>query len=168
MAFNSSLTTLRPSAVKGQLVNGSIEYNTLPCRVVSQSTATLTPGLAVKLVADTASGYNNAVGEYGIDLAGPTDRIFGFVALSLRKNSYVAGDTDVNVVIGGGGATQSIIRLEAAAAIAVGAYLEINSAGTKVLTSAGTNKIVGQALCSAGADGDLVDVLVLTPLVAQL
>ena len=135
---------------KGTL-DQAINFNILPCKINSAS------------VADFSN--SNAVAVKLVDVAGDaiivdkataiTDKIFGFIPYSTKTNSLVAGDY-VRIVL-----TGSVMRMEASAAIARGADLEINLTGDKVATQA-TGTSIGTALDKVSADGDLVRVLIKT------
>lgn len=142
-------------AVKGQL-NLGVNANVINARIKSDSVATFGSGSAVKIV-DIASN-----GEIIVEKAAATDEIYGFITYKIKDNSPVAGDR-VEVAF-----ANSFMIMEAGAAIAAGASLEIVASGDKVITNAGSNKVVGIALKKAAADGDLIIVHILTPLVNQI
>lgn len=84
-----------------------------------------------------------------------TDDVFGFLPFAVRTNNYSAG-SPVGVVSFGG-----VMHMEASAAIARGALLEIVPTGNKVVTQSG-GTVIGRALDKASADGDLIRVLIST------
>lgn len=131
---------------KGQLVLSS---NTTPhsfnCQVVSTESGTLTPGQAVVL-SDTAGEQILVEAASAID-----DDIFGFVPYAVETNEYVALD---QIKVAG---KQAVMLMEASAAIARGADVEIVLSGNKVAT-ADTGTVIGRCLDKAAADGDLVRV----------
>lgn len=139
---------------KGQIAFG-ITPNTISGIIKSDSTDTFIGGTAVKL-SDVAGN------QLVFEKAGDTDEVYGFVLFNIKDNARVAGDV-VEVVF-----ASSIMNMEAGAAIAQGAKVEIDSANDKVITSAGTNTIVGIALKKATADEDIIPVHVLTPLINQV
>jgi len=84
-----------------------------------------------------------------------TDDIFGFLPLEVKRNEFLAGSL-IRCAI-----NLSVMVMEASAAIARGADLEIVPTGVKVATkAAGTS--IGRALDKATADGDLIRVLIKT------
>ena len=140
----------RLSTEKGTL-DQAINVNILPCKIDPASVADFSGSnaFAVKLVDVAGSGII-------VDKATAiTDSILGFVVYSTKTNSPVAGDY-IRVA-----STQSVMFMEASAAIARGADLEINLTGDKVATQA-TGTSIGTALDKVAADGDLVRVLIKT------
>jgi hypothetical protein len=113
----------------------------------SQSTA-LVAGQAVKL-ATTSGGVPKVVA-----LTAATDPAFGFVVRNLKDPSLVATQM-VEVAHAG-----SVMTMTAGAAITRGKQVEVVTASNKVITSAGVNAVVGTALDTATADGDLIRVLI--------
>lgn len=135
---------------KGTL-DQAININIFPCKIDPASVADFSNcnGFAVKLVDVAGDGII-------IDKATAiTDKIFGFIPYSTKTNSLVAGDY-VRIA-----ATGSVMTMEASAAIARGADLEINLTGDKVATQS-TGTSIGTALDKVAADGDLVRVLIKT------
>jgi hypothetical protein len=123
--------------------------NLFDVKVDDASVATLVNGAAVKITDTTDS-------QITIDLAtAAADDIFGFVVYESRKNSHIAGAL-IRVAC-----TGSVVQMEASAAIARGADLEIVPTGEKVVTQS-TGTSIGTALDKAAADGDLIRVLVKT------
>jgi hypothetical protein len=139
-----------PSNYKGVMATG-VNFNKISCQVYASSSSTLYGGTAVKLVDATASSYVIVV-----DKAAATDTIFGYIITDLKKNTKTAGDMVDVAIVGGKG----IMRMEAGAAIAQGATLEIVASGDKVITNGGTNTNAGLALKKATASGDIIDVLI--------
>ncbi len=123
--------------------------NLFDVKVDNASVATLVNGAAVKITDTTDS-------QITVDIAtAAADDIFGFVVYESRKNSHIAGDF-VRVAC-----MNSVMQMEASAAIARGASVEIVPTGEKVATvAAGT--VIGRALDKAAADGDLIRVLIST------
>ena len=142
------------NVVKGQIAQGT-NTNKQSVLILSTSVNTFGAATAVKIVNDT-----NPI--ISVEKAAATDVIFGFITYNPVDNSPVAGDL-VQIAMNG-----VEMYMEAGAAIARGAKLEIVATGDKVITSAGTNKIVGLALDAAAASGDIIKVLILEPLIAQL
>lgn len=127
--------------------------NVFSCAVASTQATALVPGQAVKL-ADVAGGAPKVIG-----LAANTDKSFGFVVRNLKDAQFAAGAT-LEVCAGG-----AVMWMTAGAAISRGANLEVVYTTNKVITNAGTNPVIGQALDKASADGDIIRVLVRTPAV---
>jgi len=128
-------------------------FNDISVRIDTASTDTLRGGTAVKLV-------DKAGNEIFVDKAASTDSILGFVVYNSKKNEFVAG-TRCNVVF-----DNSIMFMEAGAAIVLGAELEIVATGDKVITAVGVNAKIGYALDKSSADGDLIRVLIKTPILS--
>lgn len=145
-----------PTFEKGQLVNDRAE-STITCRFNPDSTAaaSMVPGVAVKLV--NLAGQTLPV----VDVAAATEEIFGFLPYNLKTNTFVAGDIMAIASFG------QEMWMEASAAINGGASVEIVAAGSTVITSAGTNAIVGINMLPV-ADGDLARVLIQTPKINQV
>ena len=131
---------------KGQLTL-SQNWDTLNCVISANEVATLVNGQAVLLV-DEASVQLPVE-----NVAAITNAIFGFIPYSTKTNEYVAGDS-VKVAKNG-----DVMVMEASAAIARGADLEIVISGDKVATQS-TGTTIGTALDKAAADGDLIRVLI--------
>lgn len=139
-----------PTPEKGQL-DGAINWNLLTVKIDDSSVANFTnaSGFALKII--------DKAGEIPtVDLAtAATDDVYGFLPYEIKTNSYVAGDL-VRVAY-----DNSIMIMEASAAIASGASVEIVPTGNKVATqSAGTT--IGRALEKATADGDLIKISIST------
>jgi hypothetical protein len=125
--------------------------NLFSCRIDPASVSTLTNlnGAAFKLL--DVAGQTLVV-----DLAAADDpNILGFLPFEVKKNSYVAGDF-IRLA-----ATQCIMIMEASAAIARGASVEIEPTGIKVATLT-TGTLVGVALDKAASNGDLIRVAIKT------
>jgi len=114
--------------------------------------AELIPGEAVKLV-----DVDGSVPV--VDKAGDSDVVFGYVVYTTKQNTREPGDV-IEVAFFG-----SVQWLEAAAAIARGAEVELISASNKVQTSSTSTKI-GFAIDKATGDLDLVRILLQTPLLS--
>lgn len=134
------------TAEKGQLTLDQ-NWSTVNVQVSTNEAATLVPAQAIKI--EDAAGSQIPV----IKAAAITDEIFGFITYNVRTSEYVALD-QVKVA-----KTGDVMLMEASAAIARGADLEIVIAGNKVATQA-TGTTVGVALDKAAADGDLIRVLI--------
>lgn len=118
--------------------------------VAAAETGTLLPGQPLK-IADVSSPIPHFLA------AGVNDEIFGFISFNLKDQSFVAGDS-VEVAT-----KDSVMIMEASAAIAAGAKVECVASGVKVKTWAGSNTIAGIAMGKAASDGDLIPVWVQTP-----
>ncbi len=144
--------TLTSNQFEQDVVVGSVDTKlgtavALPCEVSSSEAGTLLAGDKVK-IEDSAGGVPKV-----LKIDADTDVSFGVIGRNFINNNWVAGDA-VEVSIDG-----TVIWQEAGAAIARGANVEAVSASGKVITSAGTNPILGKTLDKASADGDLVRVL---------
>ncbi|MGL5113640.1 MAG: DUF2190 family protein [Flavobacterium sp.] len=142
------------NVIKGQIAQGT-NTNRQSVKILSTSVAAFGAATAVKIVDGTSPVIE-------VEKAAATDAIFGFITYDPVDNSPIAGDL-VQIALAG-----VEMYMEAGAAIVRGAKLEIVATGDKVITSAGTNKIVGLALDKAAASGDIIKVLILEPLIAQL
>ena len=122
-------------------------WATLNTQVSVNEAGTLVAGQAVLI--EDAAGAQIPV----IKAAATGNAIFGFVTYNVRTDSYTAQD-QVKIAKSG-----DVMYMEAGAAIARGADVEVVITGNKVQTqSAGTT--VGKALDKAAADGDLIRVLI--------
>ena len=142
------------------LMKGALAYtsvaNAMTVRTNSgSSTDYFTPGMAVKLIDSTSK-------EIVVDEATGTDSVYGFVVYQAKNPNTVAKGEHVVIA-----KRDDIMVMEAGAAIVVGAKVEI-AANQKVITSAGTNTIVGLCLEKAAADEDLIKVEILSPLFSQV
>jgi hypothetical protein len=134
------------TAEKGQLTLDP-NWATLNCQVDSGEAGTL-------LQAQPVVGVDVAGAQIPVEaIAAITDPIFGFIPYSVKTNEYVALD-QVKIAKDG-----DIMHMEASAAIARFAELEVVIAGVKVATQA-TGTTIGVALDKAAADGDLIRVLI--------
>ena len=149
--MTQQLNQFKPTSEKGML-DLAVNWNLFDCRIDPASVADLS---------DLNGAAFKAVGVAGksimVDLvADTTDAdIFGFVPYEVKKNSYAAGDF-IRVA-----ASYGVMKMEASAAIARFADLEVVVAGKKVATQA-TGTVIGKALDIATADGDLIRVLIKT------
>ena len=114
---------------------------TIPCCVDSSQVTALVPGQAVKMV-DSAGGVPKVVA-----LAADTDKIFGFVASSIKDQKFSAGSA-VEIAAEG-----NVIYLQSSAAIARGAKVMVVITGEKVATATNGKSCAGFAFDKAtGAD----------------
>lgn len=150
--MTQSTNQFNQTAVKGDL-DLKFAGGVISGAVGSGQSGTIVAGQAVR-IEDSAG----ALPKF-ISLAGATTEATGFAVRNLKDTGYVAGDR-LEVAIFG-----SVQYMEAGAAIARGAKVEFVPTGEKVITSAGTNPIVGWALDKAAADGDLIRVMIETPAV---
>lgn len=132
----------------------SFHGSVLTCQIDAAETATLVAGEAV-LITDNAGGVPKVE-----QLAADTNGTFGFIVRNVKDQNFVAGDR-CEVALQG-----SVLYMTAGAAIARGVAVEYDVSAVKVITSAGTNPVVGFALDKATADGDLVRVFITTPVAA--
>jgi hypothetical protein len=116
--------------------------------VAAAQVSALTQAQAVK-VADVAGGILPV-----ISLSAETVETSGFVVRNFKDVEYAAGDR-LEIAMAG-----SVMYMEAGAAIARGANVEVESTGDKVITAAGTNPSVGWAYDKAATDGDLIRVFI--------
>ncbi len=128
------------------LISGAPSWDALSCLVSENEAGTLVAGQAVVL--EDAAGKQIPV----LAATATTDAIFGFVPHNVKTDSYSALD-QVKV-----SKANDIIYLEANAAIARGAELEVVITGSRVQTQA-TGTTIGVALDKAAAAGDLIRVL---------
>lgn len=152
--MTQTVNQFRPSTEKG-ILDLAANTNIIKCHVDPSSASTTISGATpVKLISGT--GDRSIIVDV---LAALTDEVFGFVIYNAVDNNPQANDK-VNVAI-----DNSIMYMEAGAAIDRGATVEV-AASNKIITSAGTNTKIGIALDAALADGDLVRVLIKSPLLA--
>lgn len=144
----AELNQFEQSQVKGILDLG-FNANVLTAQVKSSSVNTLVGGSVVVL-------QDEAGKVMTVDKAAAiTNDILGVVLYEVKKSSFVANDF-VRVAF-----ANSVVVMEASAAIAKGASVEAVLAGDKVATQA-TGTTIGRALDKASADGDLIRVLIKT------
>lgn len=136
--------------VLGDLDLMSGASNVLPVLVDNSQATALVAGQAVKLV-DSSSPMPTVVG-----LAANTDSSFGFIVRTLKDIQFAA-NRRVEIALAG-----SVMQMASGAAIARGAKVEVNFSANTVITSAGTNPVVGFALDKATASGQLIRVYIIT------
>ena len=83
-----------------------------------------------------------------------SEKPFGVVPYSVKGNEYVAEDM-VRVA-----SDYCCMQMEASAAIAAGADVQLDPATGLVATHTGTNTVIGEALGKALAAGDLIPVMI--------
>ena len=146
-----SLNKFSLSPVQGQL-DLNLQPNTIAVQVGSGQATDLVPGQAVKMT--TGAGGLPIV----IAAAADSDDIFGFLNYDLKDNSLGA------LAIGQISMRGNVMWMTAAGAIARGAKVNVVIASVKVQTdAAGGQTVIGRALDPASADGDLIRVLIGTP-----
>lgn len=139
--------------VQGEMDLQASPANVFSCAVDASQASALVPGQAVKIY-DSAGGVPKVVAVSGNN----DTSLFGFLVRNLKDQDAPA---NARVEIA---STGSVMYMTAGAAIARGARVEIVNSTQKVITSAGTNPVVGVALDKAAADGDLIRVLIVAPL----
>jgi len=145
MAQTFELNQTSLSALKGALTLG-MNTNVFSCQILSSSVNSFTAGTAVKIVDSTG-------GIPVVEKAAANDKIFGFITFHAKQNTYAAGEV-VEVA-----SDMCVINMETSGAILGGAVVEIVATGDTIITSGGTNTIVGRALKKA-ASGDVIPVLI--------
>lgn len=149
------LNQFAQSTEKGVL-DLALNPNLITCRIAEGSSDDFVAGTAVTL--SDVAGKIFVVDKSAID-----DDIFGFVVYSAKKSVPVAGDF-IEVAIAG-----SVMQMEASAAVARGADLEIVVASDKVATLATSGAtFIGKALDKAASDGDLIRVGISTGINQQI
>jgi hypothetical protein len=144
------LNLFNQQTAKGQ-VDASFPGMVFTCKVKSDEATPLVAGQAVKLV-DSSTGVPEVTA-----LAADTDETYGFVLRNPKDEDYSA-DKFVEIA-----SKNSVVYMEAGAAIARGAFVEVSNATKKVITKAGINPVVGYAFDKATEDGDLIRVYINTP-----
>lgn len=149
MALNQNQFTLSP--VQGMLDLQGFGSNVVSCIVDNAQATSLVAGQPVKL-SSTAGGDPHV-----ISLAANTDQTFGFIAYNLKDAAYPA-DARVEVALFG-----SIMHMTSGGAIARGASVEVVYTTNTVITSGGTNPVVGFAYGSSTGSGQLLRVYIQAP-----
>jgi len=150
-----NMNQFKQTPVVGSLdltVNSSPMVFTCRFKDASDEGAELVPGEGVNLV---DLGSSDTIGPPIVDERATTDVIFGVKIYNTKSNTAEDGDI---VQIAGDGA---VVFMNAGAAIARGAEVElVDATPGNVITSAGTNRILGKALDKASAADDLVRILI--------
>lgn len=120
---------------------------------VDASSTSIVPGQPVKIV-DSAGGLPKVTA-----LTANTDKTFGFAIRNLKDAQIDAGEP-IEIAFFG-----AVMYMTAGAAIARGANVEVVYTTNKVITSGGTNPIVGKALDKAAANNDVIRVFIPAPVV---
>jgi hypothetical protein len=122
-------------------------------QIDSSEVGLLVPGQCVKMV-DSADGVPKVVACSAI-----TDDVFGVLLYNIKNKTYKALDYAEIVAM-----RNSVIYMEAGAAIARNAKVMLQVAGSKVVTAAGVGSVVlGRAYDKASGDGSLIRVVVDLP-----
>lgn len=146
------------SVEKGMLdLQNGTKNNVVSCLVKSTESTALVDAQAVSLV-DNANPVPEVTAITSEEDAGN----FGFIVKNLKDATHKAS-TMCEVAIAG-----TIMFMEASSAIARGAKVSYVVSGQKVKTQASSEKVIGVALDKASTSGDLIRVLVQTPLFAQV
>lgn len=138
--------------IQGQVDLSGFGSNVIAAQVNDSQATPLIPGQAVKLVGSVTNGPPSVV-----SLASNSDGTFGFVNYNVKDASYVADDALEIALFG------TAQYMTAGGAISAGASVEVVYTTNKVITSGGTNPVVGIALDAAASNGDLIRVLVQAP-----
>lgn len=109
------------------------------------------PATPCKLTGEFSSGLPVVT-----PITAATDAVYCVIAYDLRKNSFAANDKVKAWV------SDEIVWLEASAAIALGACVQIGVNG-KVATQVAANPVFGFAESPAGAAGELIAVRMTSP-----
>lgn len=140
------------TTVQGELDLLGFGSDVISGQVDSAQSTALVPGQAVKM-ATTAGGVPKFIA-----LAANTDQTFGFVVFNLKDISYPAL-SKMEIALG-----RSVMWMTSGGAITRGAGVEVVYTTNTIITSGGTNPVVGIALDTAAASGALIRVLIKTPL----
>jgi len=147
MAVVQNMNQLAQTPLKGDLA-AIVNPTTLSVQVDPSSVATLVPGDAVVLTNSTGRTIL-------VDKAEATEKPFGFVLFSVKKDLFTANDA-MEIAL-----SESVIFAEAGETIARGAALEFNPTGSVMIESNGINPISAYALDNASS-GDVFRMLVQT------
>ena len=137
--------------VQGQVDLAGFGGNVISARVDDAQSTALIPGQPVKLTT-TSNGTTPSV----IALAANTDQAFGFVTYSVKDASYPA-DARIELAMFG-----TYMYMTASGTIAAGAAVEVVYTTNTVITSGGTNPVVGYAM-EAAISGQLLRVYIQAP-----
>ncbi len=141
-----NLNAINQSPNKGEL-KAIPNPNTVSCQILPASVNSFVAASPVKLISGAAN-------QLLVDLALPTDSIFGFIIYGPKTNKYKGGDR-VEVALPG-----SVMEMESGASFNRGQTLEYQTAGTQVIAWAGSNAHVGKSLDMAPGANVLVRVLI--------
>lgn len=145
MALNPNQFCQTPEAGYLDLQTGL--NNVLTCIHLAGETTPLKAGQAVKLV-------DNYSAIPSVQASAITEVAFG-VAVNNLKDADFPAEARLEVARVG-----TVMFMTASAAIARGANVQYDPSTNKVATKASTNGILGQALDKAGADNDIIRVII--------
>lgn len=152
---NPNINQFAMSTVQGQMDLQTPGDNVISGQVDAAQSGSLVAGTALKMTT-TAGGVPKFVAA-----TASTDVIFGFLARNLKDASVIALAA-IEVAY-----TDAIMYMTAGAAIARDSNVEYDATNIRVNTAAGLNPVVGIALDTATALGDLIRVLIKVPSTAQ-
>ncbi len=142
------LNQFSQSTVQGMVDQIGFGSNVTAAIVKSTQAVALIPGQPVQ-VADEATAVPSVV-----SLTANSDVTDGFVCYTVKDASFPA-NARLELALGG-----TVMYMTAGAAIARWAAIEVVYTTNKVITSAGTNPVVGFAFDKAAANGDLIRVYI--------
>ena len=148
MTVYQSMNQEKQTPLKGK-VTETPTPNTISCQINPSSSSSFVAGSPVKLISGTS-------GQILVDLAGPTEPVFGFITYNLKLNKPIAGAT-VEVALSG-----SIMMMESAGDIERGNLVEIVTSGTLVQQYRGVNEIVGVCLHKVSGANKLARIFIRT------
>ncbi len=145
-AFQQTMSQRAPTKQPGDILE-NYQNEIDAGKLLSSSVATFIPRTAVKI-------DSNNKGQLVFEKAAATDKIYGFIIRDLKDgdNLSVTDPISSQVAV----LKKGRMRMVASALIAAGAEVEIVAASNKVVTSGGTNTIIGIAIEAAAADGDVI------------
>jgi hypothetical protein len=147
--ITQKLNQFKPSAMPGDSVKGA-NLNKVSARINPASTSTaLFAGQAVKLV-------TGASPEILVVAIAAGDAVFGVIVYTVKKNTYAAADV-VEIAL-----DQSVVWLEASAAITRGAPVATDPATGTVAPAAAGAPATGVALSESTAAAQVVAVYIKT------
>ena len=150
MAVSLNQNQFALATLKGTKYSGH-ECAVMTCQFYSATpSATIAPGSFVVLSSQTLAGKTPVV-EVGADSEAD---YFGVVLTNPMKEAFAVGDRLEVAII------QSVVMLEASAAIAAGALVQFDPSTGKCATKASTNTVVARAIEPAAADGSLFRALI--------
>ncbi len=145
-AFQQSLAQRAPTRLSGDILE-NYQNEIDAGRLLSTSVNTFIPRTAIKI-------DSNNKGQLVFEKAAATDNIYGFIIRDLKDGDNLSPTDSISSQV-------SVLKkgrmyMVAGALINAGAKLEIVAASNKVITSAGTNTVIGIAIESASADGSII------------
>ncbi len=145
-----NINAFKPLPIKGDTTlprTGMV----ITARTKSDELIPLIPGQAVKIV-DSEGGVPEMTA-----LTASTDAAFGVVLYNIKNVNFPANEAFEL------GMRNTVVYMEASAAIARGAYVTFNYLTNKVSTALLQAPVLGIALDKATADGDLIRVILDVP-----